>query len=506
MKTEANIQDQFDYVSGVTNSFNAIIENLSMLEWNSPTYDDEKPSYNLSFKAPKTEDTLEGLFSINHKVTGGYEDSTSENGSLNDKVTASYGTLDKATASQTRSATTKFDKNDDIISSKHTSSNKLTISSSNNTLDDKSDDFTHTINYSYSDSYTAKTGKTSGTSKESDVYKSTNLNYSISEDSKFESLNDDETSTHSSTGKITYSNHDLDVENVTTVNLAYSYNSKFGTDNDSSLINFSSADIKIAADDKSSLSALSFSGSVESNVDAANISLKSFTMETTDLKIVSGAISKTEIPIESYDALSHLKDFSYMLPSGNDDYSEEDGYSEFSLEESLNNVFTVFQEFNQGDNTITIKTAEGFSVDAGSGADVVNGGAGDDLITGGAGSDKLTGGKGLDTFSFSLSDFFTDKEDKDGNIISEFNKSVDTITDFNLTEGDMLDLGNLGLLDFSYNSLTAAQTDEAQLFYLKGIVYLNTDTTGEKYTATPIINLTGNPAVNAELTDFNYSA
>lgn len=505
MKTEANIQDQFDYVSGVTNSFNAIIENLSMLEWNSPTYDDEKPSYNLSFKAPKTADTLDGLFTINHKVTGGYEDSTSENGSLNDKVTASYGTLDKVTGSRTESATTKFDKNDDIISSKHTSSNKLTINSSNNTLDDKSDDFTHTINYSYSDSYTAKTGKTSGTSKESDVYKSTNLNYSISEDSKFESLNDEETSTHSGTGKVTYSNHDLDLENVTTVNLAYSYNSKFGTDNDSSSINFSAADIKIAADDKSSLSALSFSGVVEFNIDVANISLKSFTVETTDLKMVSSAISKTEISIESYDALSQLRYFSQMS-SEDGSYSEDDTYSEFSPEESLNNVLAVFQEFNQGDNTITIKTAEGFSVDAGSGADIVNGGAGDDLITGGAGSDKLTGGKGLDTFSFSLSDFFTDKEDKDGNITSVFNKSVDTITDFNLTEGDVLDLGDLGLLDFSYDSLTAAQTDEAQLFYLKGIVYLNTDTTGEKYTATPIINLTGSPAVNAELTDFNYPA
>ncbi|GDX84341.1 hypothetical protein LBMAG43_03830 [Methylococcaceae bacterium] len=60
-KVEANISVQFSYVNGLTTSFSGIIENLSTLEWNSPLYDDTKPSYDLSFKAAKTSDTPAGV-------------------------------------------------------------------------------------------------------------------------------------------------------------------------------------------------------------------------------------------------------------------------------------------------------------------------------------------------------------------------------------------------------------------------------------------------------------
>jgi Ca2+-binding RTX toxin-like protein len=167
--------------------------------------------------------------------------------------------------------------------------------------------------------------------------------------------------------------------------------------------------------------------------------------------------------------------------------------------ETITKTIDYFKTLNQGDDTITIKNPKGFSVDAGNGKDVVVGGKGDDMIIGGSGSDKLTGGKGSDFFSFSKADFFTDN----ANGVSVFNKSVDTITDFNLSEKDVLEFNDLGSLSF-FLTLKDATAANAELFYVSGKVYLNTDTIGDKYTATPIITLTGNPKVNADLSDFAY--
>ena len=58
------------------------------------------------------------------------------------------------------------------------------------------------------------------------------------------------------------------------------------------------------------------------------------------------------------------------------------------------------------------------------GDDTIDGGAGNDQIEGGRGADTLTGGKGADTFIFA----------------SPLDGKVDTITDFNFSEGDLLQL------------------------------------------------------------------
>lgn len=78
------------------------------------------------------------------------------------------------------------------------------------------------------------------------------------------------------------------------------------------------------------------------------------------------------------------------------------------------------------------------------GNDYLDGGAGDDILVGGFGNDSLTGGSGADKFFF--------------NYLSE---GIDTIQDFNWTEGDIIQLSALGfgassLSQFSYNSLTGA--------------------------------------------------
>ncbi|WP_298943670.1 VCBS domain-containing protein, partial [uncultured Psychromonas sp.] len=61
------------------------------------------------------------------------------------------------------------------------------------------------------------------------------------------------------------------------------------------------------------------------------------------------------------------------------------------------------------------------------GADTLDGGLGDDILTGGIGTDILTGGDGADTFIWTDSDTY----------------GSDSITDFNVEEGDKLDLSDL---------------------------------------------------------------
>jgi len=69
------------------------------------------------------------------------------------------------------------------------------------------------------------------------------------------------------------------------------------------------------------------------------------------------------------------------------------------------------------------------SLDGGSGKDSINGGDGRDFITGGFDADRLTGGAGADTFTYQdILDSGNDKHNRD------------VITDFNGSEGDVIDL------------------------------------------------------------------
>lgn len=66
------------------------------------------------------------------------------------------------------------------------------------------------------------------------------------------------------------------------------------------------------------------------------------------------------------------------------------------------------------------------------GADTLTGGSGADVLVGGFGNDLLTGGAGADTFVWNL-----------GDQGSTSTPAVDTIKDFNLAQGDALDLSDL---------------------------------------------------------------
>ncbi|WP_217622061.1 VCBS domain-containing protein [Cobetia marina] len=69
----------------------------------------------------------------------------------------------------------------------------------------------------------------------------------------------------------------------------------------------------------------------------------------------------------------------------------------------------------------------------GTGNDILSGGEGDDLLVGGSGNDILTGGDGADTFQWMSGD----------DVNSEGGMATDTITDFSVADGDVIDLSDL---------------------------------------------------------------
>ncbi len=70
-------------------------------------------------------------------------------------------------------------------------------------------------------------------------------------------------------------------------------------------------------------------------------------------------------------------------------------------------------------------------INAGLGNDTINAGIGNDVLIGGLGNDTLTGSAGADVFVWNLGDQGSDTA------------AVDTITDFNTAEGDVIDLRDL---------------------------------------------------------------
>jgi hypothetical protein len=491
-KVEANIEDQLSYTNTVLASnvmdwsgnpfpVDSLLGVLSSLEWSSPLYDDTSPSYNLLFNAPKTSNNLAGSFSIKHSASGDYIGSTDNvsNGTLNDTISASYGTSDKFTFTQKQVKATKLNSAGDIISSKDSSDYTETLISTNDTLDDKSDDYSHTITRSYSNveaviNTSPFKDNTTTTIKVTDTFKSSNLNYSDTSSTTWINWEKGQ-SKHDAT----YSKNEQGVKTIA----ALSYLNNF--DMNSSAYTISKALLSIVStDDPTNNVSIDFVGSYN-----GTLSLKNLNVTTNDISFSSKGFSNVTVGEEF---LNTFYDIETIVR--NESLSEETT--------PLNIAASLISISNKGDDTVKLKNSDGYWVDAGDGKDVVSGGIGDDSIIGGAGSDKLTGGKGLDTFMFALSDFISENASGD----SVFNKSADTITDFNLKDGDVLDFGEMGQLGF-YKTLNDAKADEAQLFYVKGSgsIYLNTSTT-DGFTPTVIITLTGKPAVNTDLTDWNYPA
>lgn len=493
-----------------------LIDSLSSLDWNAPTYDDEKPSYNLSFTATKTADTLAGKLSIKHAVTGEYAEGVDQwdvrNGTLSNTISASYGSADKWTYSNKNNIQSKFNKDDELISRTTAGSSNESIVSTNGTDDDKSDDFSYKYNDSYSsnwkydinsqlydpaDYYIGFTGTSN--SKHNAVYKSKYLNFSSSgEDSEVYTLGDSEIKTESGKYASTYANTNVDegVSITYTLKGAYKITFDYAEAKELQSNEDITATFKATSnDDPSSSFALDFTGNISSGYDAkleanyATATFKSLSIKTADVESTSNAFDIT-LDDESYSNLEETYiNNSWVLENPRN--GAMDG--EYNIPELVQGMKDVFTLLNKGDQTIAIKNADGYEVDAGAGNDTVTGGAGDDTIISGSGSDQLTGGKGGDTFVFNLSDYINDE--------GVYNKSVDTISDFNVNE-DMLDLSDIGSLEFFAN-LAEAKSAESYLFYTQGKIYL--DVGDGAYKPVNIINLVGSPKADIDAQDWVYA-
>jgi hypothetical protein len=518
-KVEANISNFLDYTSTNYYTFSTLAESLSNLKWNTLLYDETIPSYNLSFNAPKTTDNPAGTFTINHKVTGDYIDYFSqtdplgsiENGTLSDNITASYGTIDKFKLSYSKIIANKTDKNGDTISKSSQTKNQ-SITSSNGTLEDKNDDYVLNKSSTQSSTQSSTTVLLAGALVGSDLTSSRLSNFKETYKSKSLNYSDIKSLTKISNGysvKLSYSGSNTksgvsvtsnviydDVINITDISqsiddlpISIYENSK----------NFSSAAFKLTT--SSGIFSLNFSGKFkETTTDytsqTISYNLKNFNLETSDLKMISeNVISAIEFT-EDYPSISEFL-YSYDT-SGHNLPSLINSSFPIEEEKKIKVAIDTFLTLTQGEDTITAKNNKGIKINAGDGKDVVVGGAGNDMIIGGEGSDKLTGGKGADTFSFSKSDFYT--TNSNGDLV--FNKSADTITDFNVKDNDVLNFIGLGNLSF-YTTLDAAKAEKAQFFYAKdsGNIYLNTTSNG--YTPTIIITLTEKPAIKTDNVNVN---
>ncbi len=90
---------------------------------------------------------------------------------------------------------------------------------------------------------------------------------------------------------------------------------------------------------------------------------------------------------------------------------------------------------------ITLGLAGNDSINGTSGFDIISGGAGTDVLRGGGDNDLLSGGSGADTF-----------------VLETTANGLDTIVDFNLTEGDVLDLSAI-ITGGAYNTAGTAIVD-----------------------------------------------
>lgn len=126
--------------------------------------------------------------------------------------------------------------------------------------------------------------------------------------------------------------------------------------------------------------------------------------------------------------------------------------------------FTGHVSMGAGNDYVTLHgNAHGGLVDGGAGNDTIIGDAGNNILVGGLGHDVLTGGAGADTFVWKAGDAGTTDA-----------PATDVVTDFNIAEGDKLDLSGLlgeGAKDNLDNYLNVTHEN--------GNTVLNISTTGD---------------------------
>ena len=155
-------------------------------------------------------------------------------------------------------------------------------------------------------------------------------------------------------------------------------------------------------------------------------------------------------------------------------------YMNFSLPNNIEGVRLTGNENisatgNSLNNTLTGNEGEN-SLNGAIGNDTINAGSGDDTLTGGSGKDIMSGGVGADVFSY--------QSVTESDIINA--NAFDMIKDFNLTEGDKINLSAIDAKSggnandsFSFYSAapkTAGVSSNGAVWFSNGFLYASNDT------------------------------
>jgi Ca2+-binding RTX toxin-like protein len=167
-----------------------------------------------------------------------------------------------------------------------------------------------------------------------------------------------------------------------------------------------------------------------------------------DEQVVGGAGNDTLLKDDNNnttlsEGFGGFEDVTFDLDSGDnarvDASAYTDGGLSFGVADDNEGAITVVG--TDQDDTLAGGDA-GDDLAGGSGVDQITGGEGSDTLDGGAGADELTGGDGTDAFKH-------DGED-DG---------IDTVTDFDVEEGDTLNFGSAEYEDSDGNAQSLAASD-----------------------------------------------
>ncbi|WP_085905429.1 DUF5801 repeats-in-toxin domain-containing protein [Kiloniella majae] len=164
------------------------------------------------------------------------------------------------------------------------------------------------------------------------------------------------------------------------------------------------------------------------------------------------------------------------------DYTVGDG--------SLDDTASVSVEVQEGD-TITGTDADEILIGS-DGDDTILGGGGADILIGGEGNDSLTGGTGADTFGFT------------GSLDSS---NRDTVTDYDITEGDVINVSDLVTFDDAANSDDISDYLQAFNNGRGGIeLKVNADGAGSDYETVALLQgLDGSSQIKVILDDQEYT-
>ncbi|MEH1923962.1 choice-of-anchor D domain-containing protein [Nostoc sp.] len=168
------------------------------------------------------------------------------------------------------------------------------------------------------------------------------------------------------------------------------------------------------------------------NVANTKVTLQNFQLE--NLENLAASITQSAIGNILFDGQASVSD-SFDVINANSTQTSIFNTNSVTFLNDLNNNVTGFDNSNdvingQGGNDI---------IDGKSGNDLLRGGAGNDLLIGGQGNDTLVGGIGADSFIYNTNAAFTSAA-----------VGIDTIADFNHSEGDKIVLDKT-----TFNAITS---------------------------------------------------